>query len=114
MVRSVNARAARTAAATGTSRLLTRPMLLLLVASVGGMGGFYLLLSVLPLYAAVGRGEDRVDTGEFVEIPPGAAQVGHLPPQPGFGRRQAGRGDLRIERTPPQGRVVPSSFGACL
>lgn len=56
MVRSVNARAARTAAATGTSRLLTRPMLLLLVASVGGMGGFYLLLSVLPLYAATAGG----------------------------------------------------------
>ncbi|NDZ68766.1 MFS transporter [Streptomyces cyaneofuscatus] len=56
MDRSVNARAARTAAATGTSRLLTRPMLLLLVASVGGMGGFYLLLSVLPLYAATAGG----------------------------------------------------------
>ncbi len=56
MVRSVNARAGRTAAATGTSRLLTRPMLLLLVASVGGMGGFYLLLSVLPLYAATAGG----------------------------------------------------------
>lgn len=56
MVRSVNARAARTAAATGTSRLLTRPMLLLLVASVGGMGSFYLLLSVLPLYAATAGG----------------------------------------------------------
>ncbi|MFD4278519.1 MFS transporter [Streptomyces cyaneofuscatus] len=52
----MNARAARTAAATGTSRLLTRPMLLLLVASVGGMGGFYLLLSVLPLYAATAGG----------------------------------------------------------
>ncbi len=56
MVRSVNARAARTAAATGTSRLLSRPMLLLLVASVGGMGSFYLLLSVLPLYAATAGG----------------------------------------------------------
>lgn len=56
MVRSVNARAARAAAATGTSRLLTRPMLLLLVASVGGMGSFYLLLSVLPLYAATAGG----------------------------------------------------------
>ncbi|MET7873861.1 MFS transporter [Streptomyces cyaneofuscatus] len=52
----MNARAGRTAAATGTSRLLTRPMLLLLVASVGGMGGFYLLLSVLPLYAATAGG----------------------------------------------------------
>ncbi|MFF2702945.1 MFS transporter [Streptomyces cyaneofuscatus] len=52
----MNARAARTAAATGTSRLLTRPMLLLLVASVGGMGSFYLLLSVLPLYAATAGG----------------------------------------------------------
>ncbi|MFE9014080.1 MFS transporter [Streptomyces cyaneofuscatus] len=52
----MNARAARTAAATGTSRLLSRPMLLLLVASVGGMGGFYLLLSVLPLYAATAGG----------------------------------------------------------
>lgn len=55
MVRSVNKRD-RTAAATGTNRLLTRPMLLLLVASVGGMGGFYLLLSVLPLYAATAGG----------------------------------------------------------
>ncbi|MGW1206958.1 MFS transporter [Streptomyces cyaneofuscatus] len=52
----MNARAARAAAATGTSRLLTRPMLLLLVASVGGMGSFYLLLSVLPLYAATAGG----------------------------------------------------------
>ncbi|MCD9899944.1 hypothetical protein LUR56_07140 [Streptomyces sp. MT29] len=58
----MNARAGRTADATGTSRLLTRPMLLLLVASVGGMGGFYLLLSVLlftrprPAEAAWGRG----------------------------------------------------------
>ncbi|MFF3998428.1 MFS transporter [Streptomyces cyaneofuscatus] len=52
----MNARAARTAAATGTSRLLTRPMLLLLVASIGGMGSFYLLLSVLPLYAATAGG----------------------------------------------------------
>ncbi|MFF3098787.1 MFS transporter [Streptomyces cyaneofuscatus] len=52
----MNARAGRTAAATGTSRLLTRPVLLLLVASVGGMGGFYLLLSVLPLYAATAGG----------------------------------------------------------
>ncbi|MFI7240041.1 MFS transporter [Streptomyces cyaneofuscatus] len=52
----MNARAGRTAAATGTSRLLTRPMLLLLVASVGGMGGFYLLLSVIPLYAATAGG----------------------------------------------------------
>ncbi|MGA5473267.1 MFS transporter [Streptomyces arboris] len=52
----MNARVGRTAAATGTSRLLTRPMILLLVASVGGMGGFYLLLSVLPLYAATAGG----------------------------------------------------------
>ncbi|WP_239475896.1 MFS transporter [Streptomyces sp. CS090A] len=52
----MNARAARTAAATGMSRLLSRPMLLLLVASVGGMGSFYLLLSVLPLYAATAGG----------------------------------------------------------
>ncbi|MEV4879219.1 MFS transporter [Streptomyces cyaneofuscatus] len=52
----MNGRAGRTAAATGTSRLLTRPVLLLLVASVGGMGGFYLLLSVLPLYAATAGG----------------------------------------------------------
>ncbi|MFE7461953.1 MFS transporter [Streptomyces sp. NPDC057554] len=44
------------AAATGTVRLLTRPMLMLLVASVGGMGGFYLLLSVIPLYAATAGG----------------------------------------------------------
>nr|WP_026241574.1 MFS transporter [Streptomyces sp. SID5594] len=36
--------------------MLSRPMLLLLVASVGGMGSFYLLLSVLPLYAATAGG----------------------------------------------------------
>ncbi|MFE2293192.1 MFS transporter [Streptomyces sp. NPDC059452] len=43
-------------AATGTGRLLTRPMVMLLVASVGGMGSFYLLLSVIPLYAATAGG----------------------------------------------------------
>ncbi|WP_411083594.1 MFS transporter [Streptomyces sp. cmx-18-6] len=36
--------------------LLNRPMVMLLVASVGGMGGFYLLLSVIPLYAATAGG----------------------------------------------------------
>ena len=31
--------------------MLTRPMLLLLLASVGAFSGFFLLLSVVPLYA---------------------------------------------------------------
>ncbi|MFF6910586.1 hypothetical protein ACFY9Q_32165 [Streptomyces sp. NPDC012389] len=52
----MNGRPGRTPAATDPSRLLTRPMLLLLAASVGGMGGFYLLLSLLPLYAASADG----------------------------------------------------------
>jgi MFS family permease len=36
------------------SRLLTRPMVMLLIASVGALGSFYLLLPVVPLYTATG------------------------------------------------------------
>ncbi len=39
-------------AATDRPPILSRPMVLLLTASVGSLSGFYLLLSVVPLYAA--------------------------------------------------------------
>jgi len=42
---------AHTPAATTRSRLVTGPLLRLLVADTGGLTGFYLLLSVVPLYA---------------------------------------------------------------
>ncbi|MET9096746.1 MFS transporter [Streptomyces cyaneofuscatus] len=116
----MNARAARTAAATGTSRLLTRPMLLLLVASVGGMGGFYLLLSVLPLYAATAGGG-----GVGAGLTTGAMMLATVLVEPAvpwflarFGHRAVVGAGLLLLGLPPAVLSLWSSFpltlGVCL
>jgi MFS family permease len=53
---------ARSITAEPSSRLLTRPLLLLLVTVFGGLVGFYLLLSVVPLFLA-GAGAGGIGAG---------------------------------------------------